>query len=63
MPLSALTVLFQRDGFCPMCDMMAGWGWVGMILVVLFWIALIAAVVWLVVWLVARRRGANGQAP
>ena len=38
----------QDNGFCPMCDWMLGWGWGMMLLVALFWIAVIALVVWAV---------------
>lgn len=33
---------------------MSGWGWLMMILVVVFWLLVIGGVVWLVVWLAGR---------
>lgn len=47
--------MIQGQGFCPMCGTMAGWGWMGMILMVLFWAAVIALLVWLVYRLVGGR--------
>lgn len=46
----------QGPGWCPMCPMMGSWGWIGMILAALFWIAILAAVIWLV-YRVARSQG------
>jgi uncharacterized membrane protein len=57
-----LTTVIQGRGFCPMCDMMVGWGWAGMLIMGLFWIAIIAAVVWLILRLVRGRGVREGRA-
>ncbi len=49
--------MVQQRGFCPMCEIMAGWGWAGMLLMGVFWIAVIAAVVWLIARMVRGTRG------
>lgn len=50
-------MMLQDGGFCPMCGMMAGWGWLGMLLMALFWIAVIGGLVWLVARLLGSRNG------
>lgn len=52
----------QNDGFCPMCDWMLGWGWGMMLLVMLFWVAVIGLVAW-AVYRFARGRGRTGGSP
>ena len=42
-----------------MCEMMAGWGWAGMLLMALFWVAVIAGAIWLIARLL---RGRGGRA-
>lgn len=49
--------IVQQSDVCPMCEMMAGWGWAGMLLMGLFWIAVLAAVVWLIARLLRGRTG------
>ena len=51
----------QDNGFCPMCDWMLGGGWGMMLLVALFWIAVIALVIWAVYRFAHRRRGYRGE--
>lgn len=43
-----------------MCSMMGPWGWIGMILVALFWIAILAGVIWLV-YRIAKSQGWIGK--
>jgi putative membrane protein len=47
---------------CPLWNggVFSSWGWIGIALTLLFWLALIAGLVYLVVWLVRR---AGAQAP
>ena len=52
-------LMIQEQGHCPMCEMMAGWGWLGMLLMALFWVAVIAGAVWVIVRLL---RGRSGRA-
>lgn len=46
----------QDGAVCPMCEWMMGWGWGGMLLMGLFWIALIALVAW-AAYRIAKGRG------
>lgn len=38
----------QASGACPMCDMMLGMGWWGMLLMALFWIVVLGLAGWLI---------------
>lgn len=57
-------LLFQDDRWwCPMCGAMDGaWGWGMMFFMMLFWIAVLALVVWLIIRLTrdGGRRGVAG---
>lgn len=44
------------DAVCPMCEWMMGWGWGTMLLVALFWVAVIGLIVW-ALYRYARSRG------
>lgn len=55
LPISAL--IQDRWWWCPMCGPAGAWGWAMMIFMTLFWIAVIALVVWLV-WRFAFSGGA-----
>ena len=46
----------QDGAVCPMCEWMMGLGWGAMLIMALFWIALIALVAW-AVYRIARGRG------
>lgn len=50
----------QGSGWCPMCPTMGPWGWVWMILIGLFWLAIIAALIWLF-YRIARSQGWIGE--
>ena len=47
-----ISVVAQGPGWCPMCGSMRGWGF-GMML---FWIVVLIAVLWLVLQVARRRR-------
>lgn len=53
--------IVQQQGFCPMCEAMGGWGWAAMLLMGVFWIAVIVAVVWSIARLVRGRGGGVGR--
>lgn len=51
----ATLALLQGRGWCPMC----GWGWGMMILIIIFWIIVLALLVWLIYRLFGGIRGAG----
>lgn len=55
-----MLALLQQRWWCPMCD--GGWGWSMMLVMTLFWIVVIALVVWLIYRLSAGARGPTGGA-
>lgn len=51
----------QDTGTCPMCDMMMGMGWWGILLMALFWILVLGGVGWLIYRLVGSRGTSASQ--
>lgn len=58
------TPAYPDQGWCPGCGPMMGWGymgWWGFAMMILFWILVIAGIVFLVRWVTQRGSGGPGE--
>lgn len=56
------TLALQDGGMCPMCEGMMGMGWIGILLMALFWILVLAGIGWLI-WYLIQKAGARASTP